>query len=1031
MWFGVLGPLQVRDENSVIGEPAGLQRVLLASLLVRAGAVVPADALAEEVWDGSPPAGAEATLRSYVMRLRRMLGPAAGARVVTRYPGYLIEASEEEVDLLRFRRLCREGGDAVRAGEWGLAWEVLTEALVLWRGEPLADVRSGLLRRNELPGLEGLRLQAAEWRMDAGLQLGRHSELVAELHSLVEQYPLRERFHAQLMLALVRSARQAEALQAYTRARAVLVEELGTEPGSVLRELHQQILAADPLLAAPPSAAPARDRPAAAGPAGPTALVPRELPAPVAGFVGRSGELATLSALLDRSHQQARPAIVISAIGGTAGVGKTALAVQWAHQVVGLFPDGQLYVNLRGYDPDRPMTAAEALAGFLHALGVPGRDIPPREDERAARYRSLVAGKRVLIVLDNAGSVEQVRPLLPGSASCAVVVTSRDALAGLVARDGATRLELGLLPLPDAIGLLRVLIGRRIDEDTADAETLAGQCCRLPLALRVAAELSVARPDVPLAQLVGELTDQQRRLDLLDAGGDPRTAVRTVFSWSYRHLDPDAARAFRLAGLHPGPDFEAYAAAALTGDGLEQARTVLGALARAHLIQPAGPGRYGLHDLLRAYARELAEAHDGEDDQREALTRLLDHYLHTAAAAMDTLYPAERHRRPRIRRSAGPQPPVTKPAAALKWLDDQRAVLVALIDLAAAGGWSSYVDGLAVTLFRYLDQGGYCAEALTIHTRARQAAGQAGDRAAEGRALFALGATYVRQRRVEEAIAFLGQALEVFRDTADQAGQARTLHSLGLTAYDQGRYRQAAGYHAQALSMFRAAGDRKGEASVLVALGTSGERRGQYNEAADSYRQALALYREIADRSGEANAIGNLGILEEHTGRYAQAADYHRQALTTFREIGNRIGEVQAFNNLGRLNLRQGRLAQATDDYREALALARQTGDRLNEAEALCGLGEVMLASGRPDEARTQYLSAVTLARQVGAKHEQADAHNGLGHAARALGDPRLAGRHWQQALALFTELGAPEADRVRAQLAAADDTRPERETTR
>jgi transcriptional regulator with XRE-family HTH domain len=293
-----------------------------------------------------------------------------------------------------------------------------------------------------------------------------------------------------------------------------------------------------------------------ARPGGAAPDVPRQLPPAVAGFTGRSAELDALTALLDRPAGQAPEAVVISAIGGTAGVGKTALAVQWAHQVADRFPGGQLYVNLRGYDQDRPMPAGDALAGFLRALGVPGQEIPLDADERASRYRSLLAGKKLLVVLDNAGSVEQVWPLLPGSASCAVVVTSRDALAGLVARHGATRLELDLLPAEDAVGLLRELIGRRVNDDPGAAGMLAAQCCRLPLALRVAAELAAARPDVPLAELAGELADQQQRLDLLDAGGDPRTAVRAVFSWSYRHLDPAAARAFRLAGLHPGPDFD-------------------------------------------------------------------------------------------------------------------------------------------------------------------------------------------------------------------------------------------------------------------------------------------------------------------------------------------------------------------------------------------------------------------------------------------------------------------------------------------
>jgi tetratricopeptide (TPR) repeat protein len=700
-------------------------------------------------------------------------------------------------------------------------------------------------------------------------------------------------------------------------------------------------------------------------------------------------------------------------------VGKTALAIQWAHRAAGRFPDGQLYVNLRGYDPDRPMLASEALAGFLRSLGVGGQDIPAEEEQQAARYRSLLAGRRVLIVLDNAGSVEQVRPLLPGSASCAVLVTSRDALAGLVARDGAARLELDLLPPAEAVGLLRELIGPRASADPGAAGTLAGQCGRLPLALRVAAELAAARPDTPLADLSADLADQRKRLDLLDAGGDPGTAVRAVFSWSYRYLDAGAARAFRLAGLHPGPGFDAYAIAALTGTPLEQARRALDVLARAHLVRPAAPGRYDLHDLLRAYACELAAA---GDDGNAALTRLFDHYLHTAAVAMDALHPAECHRRPRIPRPATPGPPVTEPAAALRWLDDQRACLVAVAEEAAARGCPRYANDLSATLFRYLDLGSYHAEAATIHTRAYRAAQQAGDRAAEGRALVALGASYVRQHRSEQAAAILRQALGAFCDAGDQVGQARALHNLSMTVYDQGRYQEAAGYSARALVLFRAAGEKNSQASALTTLGSCDERRGRYGRAADHNRHALALYRETGNRHGEGNALGNLGIMEEHQGRYAQAADYHRQALEMFRETGGRIGEIAALNHLGRLELRQDRLTGAADYHRQALALSRQARDRIGEAEALGGLGAVLLAGGQPDQARTQYLSALELAIQADGKYEQAQAHDGLGQAGDAAGDPGRACYHWRQALALYTGIGSPEADAVRAQLAAADD---------
>jgi len=410
-------------------------------------------------------------------------------------------------------------------------------------------------------------------------------------------------------------------------------------------------------------------------------VVPAQLPADVDLFTGRAGELAELDRLLTVTPPQtgapdavggASTAVVISAVSGTAGVGKTALALRWAHRVRAGFPDGQLYVNLRGYDPDQPVSPADALARFLRALGVAGADIPLEVDERAASYRSLLDGQRILIVLDNAATVEQVRPLLPGTPSALVVVTSRDALAGLVARDGARRLDLDLLPPQDAVALLGALIEERVAAEPDAAAALAGQCARLPLALRIAAELAATRPTTPLATLVAELADEQRRLELLDAGGDPRTAVRAVFSWSYLHLPAEAAWAFRLLGPHPGPDLDPYATAALTHTTMEQAQHLLNVLARAHLIGPTGPGRYGMHDLLRAYAIDLTSTEDAENERRAALTRLFDHYLATACAAMDTLHPADAHRRPRIPPPATAAPPVANPVVARAWLDAER-----------------------------------------------------------------------------------------------------------------------------------------------------------------------------------------------------------------------------------------------------------------------------------------------------------------------------------------------------------------------
>jgi hypothetical protein len=529
----------------------------------------------------------------------------------------LIRVAASDLDVTRFEALERAGRKAAEAGDWDRAADLLRAGLSLWRGEALEDVRSEWLAVRELPRLAELRLRALETRIDLDLRLGRHAEAIAELWRLTRVHPLRERLYRLLMLALCQDGRYGEALAVYQSARQVLISELGTEPGPELRHLHLRILAADPSLAGPGIRRTARAAVTLSGVRS-GSPPPRQLPAAAPHFCGRSAELTALRRITDEPAGAGLPTTI--AVAGAAGVGKTTLALRWAHEVALRFPDGQLHVDLRGYDPGLPVPSAEVLAGFLRSLGVPESGIPADQTERAAYFRSLLAGQRVLVVLDNARSAEHVRPLLPATPGCTAIVTSRDSLAGLVVRDGAQRVDLDLLPLTDAVRLLRSLIGDRVEADPAAAQTLAVQCACLPLALCGAAELAAARPAAPLADLVWQLGDRHQRLDLLDGGGDPRTAVRGVFSWSYRHLDRDSARAFRLLGLHPGTDIEPCAGAALMGTTVAHARRLLTSLARAHLIRPVGQARYAMHDLLRVYAAELAAACDS--DCREALRRL-------------------------------------------------------------------------------------------------------------------------------------------------------------------------------------------------------------------------------------------------------------------------------------------------------------------------------------------------------------------------------------------------------------------------
>jgi tetratricopeptide (TPR) repeat protein len=800
----------------------------------------------------------------------------------------------------------------------------------------------------------------------------------------------------------------------------------------------------------------------------PARVTPAQLPADVDKFTGRTQELAELDQLLAGTVKQSEAAgetstvAMISVISDTAGVGKTALALRWAHRVKAEYPDGQLYINLRGYDPEQPISAEDALAGFLRALGMAGQEIPLEVDERAAAYRSLLNGRRVLVVLDNAATVEQVRALLPGTASCLVIVTSRDSLAGLVARHGARRLNLDPLPTEDAVTLLRALIGRRIDAEPEAAAALAEQCVRLPLALRVAAELAAARPGATLTELVTELGDEHQRLELLDAGGDPRTAVRGVFSWSYQHLPADAARMFRMTGLHPGPDLDPYAAAILSDISLNRARYLLDLLARGHLIQPTRSGRYGMHDLLRAYASYLAAEEDPEPERRAALTRLFDHYLDTAAAAVETLAPASQNRPPpHIRPQTTPAPPVTDPAAARAWLDAERATLATVTAYTAVHGWPGHTTRLATTLYCYLENGGHYLDALTILTHACHAARHTSDPSAEARALTNRGLVYFWQGHYQQAVEHHQQALALCREIGDRAGEADALTRLGLVYQQQGRFQQATEHHQQALTLFRELSHRDGEANVLDDLGVAYWHQGRYGLALEHLGQALALFREIGHGVGEAHALGYLGLLHQRQGRYGQAVEhleraltlfremshrigqahtlvvlggvYQRQdrceqavehlerALTLFREIGDRVGKADALAALGSAYQRRHRYQQAADYQQQALALYREIGHPAGEARALNNLGDLWHVTGQLHEALVQHTAALTLAIQSGDRYEQARAYNGLAHAYHATNDSDLARHHWQQALTLYTDLGIPDANDTHTKLATLD----------
>ena len=972
MEFRILGPLEVVVDGHVVPIGAAKHRTLLACLLLRANRVVSVDELVDRIWDGDTPHRSKATLQTYVMRLRQLLGDPSVIR--TAADGYLITVDDDHLDLLRFTELAATAQSTLASGDLATTAELYGQALALWRGQPLVDVPSDVLHREEIQRLVERRLEVLERRIEVELSLGRHTDLIPMLRAVTGEHPFQERFWGQLMLALHRSGRQVEALEAFRQVSRLLADELGVGPGERLRAMHQAVLRDDPGLA-PPERSP---RPS-------TRSVPSELPADLVDFVGRRDVADRIAQRLRAGHTNT--AVPLVTLSGPPGVGKTALAIHVAHQVSGSFPGGQLYVNLRGYAPGPPMSTVDALTRFLRALGVPPSQIPLDVEEQITLYRSCMAGRHVLVVLDNAAAAEQVRPLLPGSPGCAVLVTSRDTLLGLTALQGARPVGLDALTPDEAVALLTEMVDEQAEP--AAVEELARLCANLPLALRIAAANLANRPGV--ANYVARLRDGNR-LDALVVDGDDEAAVHAAFDLSYHALKPAARQLFRLLGLIPGPDFTAEAAAAVASLRLDESQRLLDRLAAANLVQQHSPGRYHLHDLLRLYAEQRTDVEENPGSKVIARSNLAAYYHQASAAASNKLSPGS------VRLPVpGAGFVVTTPLfadhfEALAWLDAERANLIAAVVRAEETGPLPAAWGLADALHRYFRGHRPGDEGLRTARIGLTAALRSGDRRAEAVMRQTLGALAWDLSDYDEAADQLTLALAYYREMGPDDAVIEALTDLGGVYGERGDLARAGECFDKALQVSNAVDSPVGRATTLFKLGALRGALGDEDEAVSLMSRALTAYRALGRRYDEASCLSNLGQSHAELGHYDKALACLHESLDLRTELGTLDGRSNLLNNIATVHLETGDLAQAEEYANTALAQARETGARRAEANALSSLagvagrrGDHELAAGHLDHALRIAQEIDNLTAQSWVLSDLSELHRKQGNRERAV----------------------------------------------
>jgi len=942
--FAVLGPVKVRQDGRELPLGPPKQRALLALLLLQAGHPIGLDRIVDVLWHGDPPDSAVNVVHRHVGSLRKLLEPglpprAPGELLVGRAGSYRLDADSDTLDLLRFRDLVNRAREAGARGSSSGAAKLYTESLSLWRGEAAQGIPQDIRMHPEFSAVDSEHLAVLGEAADLMLALGTPEPVLPLLQRAIAQHPLDESLHARLIRALAGTGRQAEAFALFHATRSRLMDQLGIDPGPELRAAHARLLrqaenvttdrgpgdddpGTDPVAPALPRSLPGR-------PNMPTIVRPTQLPPDLPTFIGRDDELDRITRSLETLDDVPGAAsVVISAIDGMAGVGKTILAVHFAHRIAHRFPDGQLYVNLRGFDPSgTSVTAAEALRSFLTALGVSAGHLPTDLDSQVALYRSLLAGRRVLVVLDNARDAQHVRPLLPGSSTCLVVITSRNQLRGLVATHGAVPLTLGLLSEAESREVLARHLGRdRIAADPEAVDAIVELCGRLPLALAITAALAATQPGLPLGSIAAELRSGRDSLDAF-AGDDPYTDLRSVFSWSLDGVGPEATRLLRLLSLHAGPEISVPAAASLAGLPVRRTAALLAVLAGAHLLIRAAPYHFTFHDLLKVHASELSRDQDGPDIRRAAVERLLDHYVHSAHAAATTLTPNRIDAAP----AAGPDPgvalqPVTGQDSALAWLERELPVLLSAVGQAERKGHPVHAWLLAQTLELHLDRRGRWQDQADIQQVALDSAVLLGDPLREAQARRSLGFAHVRLGRYERADQELRRALTRFTEIGDANGQARTHRSLAFLANIQGGNDAALRHYERALSLYRSTDDITGQALVLNETGWTHILLGAFPRAVTECTRAVALHQGIGDTNGEAAAWDSLGYAHHRMGRHREALRCYEHARELYQRMKDRYLEADTLLHMGDAHEALGSRPVAVTLWRQAVRILDDLG---------------------------------------------------------------------------------------------------------